>query len=93
MGKSLILMFIPIIILMLLWPVLIGFYGNDPIAFVPGLPWSGDIEIPFWVWYMVCSYFIGTVTSKAFGAAGGTGRQTSKTGQPSVGRKKRAGSR
>jgi len=93
MGKSLIIMFIPIIILMLLWPVLIGFYGNDPVAFVPGLPWSGDIEIPFWIWYMVCSYFVSTVTSKIFGTAAGMGKQAGRAGQPSGGRKKRAGSR
>ena len=87
-AKSLTIMFVPIIILMLLWPVLIGFYGNTPVAFVPGFPWSGDIEIPFWIWYMICSYFLGTVASKALGIKRDMGGGTSRPKRSSKGRRK-----
>ncbi|RJS84239.1 DUF106 domain-containing protein [Candidatus Bathyarchaeota archaeon] len=91
MGRSFIVMFIPMIVLMFLWPTLVGFYGSDPMVFIPGLPWSGEpIGIPFWAWYIICSYFIGTISSKIISPTGGRRRRERETGGPArVKRQKR----
>ncbi|HIE13752.1 TPA: DUF106 domain-containing protein [Candidatus Bathyarchaeota archaeon] len=89
MGRSFIVMFIPMIVLMVLWPTLVGFYGNDPMVFIPGLPWSEEpIGIPFWAWYIICSYFIGTISSKLLSHP--LSRRERRSRHPSIERKKKA---
>jgi uncharacterized membrane protein (DUF106 family) len=58
MKVSLIFM-IPFI---LIWQLLISFYGNTPVAYIPGL---GGIPL-FW-WYPLCSFASTTLITKALG--------------------------
>ena len=82
-GRTFIVTFIP---LLLLWQVLIGFYKNTPVAFIPGPPWlNSPIGLPFFVWYMISSFFISAVLSKAFKvptSMGGVSGQVSKAKSP-----------
>ena len=44
-----------------IWPIMMGYFPN-PVAYVPGIG-----QIPFFYWYMLCSFFLGTLASKAIG--------------------------
>jgi uncharacterized membrane protein (DUF106 family) len=44
-----------------IWPILTGYFPH-PVALVPGFG-----AIPFVYWYLICSFFFGTLTSKAIG--------------------------
>jgi len=44
-----------------IWPILTGYFPN-PVAYVPGIG-----AIPFFYWYLLCSFFLGTLASKAIG--------------------------
>jgi uncharacterized membrane protein (DUF106 family) len=46
-----------------IWPILNGYFPHS-VAYVPGIAPSG---IPFVYWYMLCSFFFGTLASKVIG--------------------------
>ena len=45
----------------IVWPVLLGFYPTA-VAYVPGFGAQ-----PFYIWYLMCSLFFGTLASKIIG--------------------------
>ncbi len=60
MKVSLIFM-IPFI---LIWQLLIGFYGGTTVAYIPGF---GGLQL--FLWYMLCSFASGTMITKALGVS------------------------
>jgi uncharacterized membrane protein (DUF106 family) len=51
----------------LIWYLfLIPTFGSDPVAIVPGIAASG---IPVIYWYMICSFFFGTLASRIIGVS------------------------
>ncbi|HKZ88022.1 MAG TPA: hypothetical protein VJ066_02545 [Candidatus Bathyarchaeia archaeon] len=61
------LILIPItFIYFVIWPVLQGFYAVNGVAqnvaYVPGLGAQ-----PFFIWYLICSFFFGTIASRVVG--------------------------
>jgi uncharacterized membrane protein (DUF106 family) len=48
-------------IYLVIWPVLTGYFPK----FVAYLPGFGGIE--FFIWYMICSFFFGTIASRIIG--------------------------
>jgi uncharacterized membrane protein (DUF106 family) len=49
----------------IIWYVfLIPVYGGNPVAYVPGIAPAG---IPVIFWYMICSFFFGTLASRIVG--------------------------
>ncbi len=68
--KTLLVTFVP---MLLLWQVLAGFFSAAPIAFLPWLPGSDPFYLPFYMWYMVCTYFASTVISRILGVQPGAG--------------------
>ena len=48
---------------------LIPTFGADPVAFVPGLAPGAIMPtgIPVIIWYMICSFFFGTLASRVVG--------------------------
>jgi len=48
-------------IYILIWPILIGYFPNA-VAYIPGLGAQ-----PFFVWYLICSFFFGTIVSRIIG--------------------------
>ncbi|MCW4010000.1 MAG: hypothetical protein NWF05_05205 [Candidatus Bathyarchaeota archaeon] len=44
-----------------IWPILYGFF-TQPAAYLPGLG-----VLPFLYWYMICSFFFGTIASRIIG--------------------------
>jgi len=62
--KTFLITFIPLIAL---WQVLIGFFQNTPVARLPGI-YSGQIlDLPFFYWYLICSFLVGTILSRITG--------------------------
>lgn len=56
------LVLIPItFIYLVIWPVLIGVFPF-PVAYIPGLG-----PVPFFYWYLICSFFFGTISSRVIG--------------------------
>jgi len=56
------LILIPItFIYFVIWPVLTGFFPYA-VAYVPGLGAQ-----PFFIWYLICSFFFGTIASRVVG--------------------------
>ncbi len=56
------LILIPItFIYLVIWPVLIGYFPFA-VAYVPGLGAQ-----PFFIWYLLCSFFFGTIASRVIG--------------------------
>ena len=56
------LILIPItFIYFVIWPVLTGFFPTA-VAYVPGLGAQ-----PFFIWYLICSFFFGTIASRVVG--------------------------
>ncbi|MCX8170466.1 MAG: EMC3/TMCO1 family protein [Candidatus Bathyarchaeota archaeon] len=51
--------FIPLLIV---WWLLISFYGTKPVAFIPLL--GERVEIPFFFWYIICQFFFNFLISK-----------------------------
>jgi len=49
----------------LIWQLLIGFYGNTTVAYIPWI--DGLWEMPLFWWYLLCSFTFGTLISKALG--------------------------
>ncbi len=48
-------------IYLVIWPVLTGYFPNV-VAYVPGFG-----GVPFFYWYLICSFFFGTVCSRIIG--------------------------
>lgn len=44
-----------------IWPILIGFFPF-PVAYLPGFG-----AVPFFYWYLICSFFFGTIASRIIG--------------------------
>src|SRR3989304_2194783 len=61
MAKPQLLLFPITFIYIIIWPVLSGFYPN-PVAHVPGFG-----PQPFFIWYLVCSFFFGILAGKVIG--------------------------
>ena len=61
MSKPQLLLFPMMFIYFIIWPILLGFFPNT-VAYVPGFG-----EQPFWIWYLMCSLFFGTLSSKIIG--------------------------
>jgi len=66
--KTTLVTFIPFLIM---WWILIGFYGNNPVAFIP-LLWERT-GIPFFFWYVICQFFFNFLLSKIFNVNMGMG--------------------
>jgi len=62
--------FIPLIII---WQILIGFFTWIPVARLPGFFTDQPLDLPFFYWYLICSFFIQTLLSRIFGVATGMG--------------------
>ncbi|MFB3889128.1 MAG: EMC3/TMCO1 family protein [Candidatus Bathyarchaeia archaeon] len=48
-------------IYLIIWPVLMGYFPQ-PVAYVPGFGLQ-----PFFLWYLICSFFFGTIASRVVG--------------------------
>ena len=44
-----------------IWPILLGYFPQ-PVAYLPGMG-----VIPFFYWYLICSFFFGTIASRIIG--------------------------
>jgi uncharacterized membrane protein (DUF106 family) len=56
------LILIPItFIYLIIWPVLTGYFPSF-VAYIPGLG-----GVPFFYWYLICSFFFGTIASRVIG--------------------------
>jgi uncharacterized membrane protein (DUF106 family) len=56
------LVLIPItFIYLIIWPVLTGYFPSF-VAYIPGLG-----GVPFFYWYLICSFFFGTIASRVIG--------------------------
>ena len=61
MSKPQLLLFPMMFIYFIIWPFLLGFYPTA-VAYIPGFGAQ-----PFFIWYMMCSLFFGTLASKIIG--------------------------
>jgi len=60
-----------IVVLVVWWLILIPTYGQITVAY---LPWfDGDLPLNLFLWYLLCSFLLGTLFSRAFGLAMGMG--------------------
>jgi uncharacterized membrane protein (DUF106 family) len=56
------LILIPItFIYLIIWPVLTGYFPSF-VAYIPGFG-----GVPFFYWYLICSFFFGTIASRIIG--------------------------
>ena len=56
------LILIPItFIYLIIWPILTGYFPSF-VAYIPGLG-----GVPFFYWYLICSFFFGTIASRVIG--------------------------
>ena len=67
MWQSMKVSFIFMIPFILIWQLLIGFYGGRIVAYIPGL----EGGLPLLWWYMLCSFSSGTLITKALGVSPG----------------------
>jgi len=49
------------IVYFIIWPILNGYFPH-PVAVVPGFG-----EVPFYIWYLICAFFFGTLAGKVVG--------------------------
>jgi len=69
--KTFLVTFIPLIVT---WQVLMGFYGNTAVARLPdGVVYGQFFDLPFFFWYIICSFLVGSVSSRIFGVGLGVG--------------------
>ncbi len=54
---------------LLIWQLLIGFYGNTTIAYIPGISLGNQGGLPLIWWYLLCSLASGTLITKALGVS------------------------
>jgi uncharacterized membrane protein (DUF106 family) len=56
------LLLLPItFIYLIIWPALTGFFPSS-VAYIPGFGGA-----PFFYWYLICSFFFGTIASRIIG--------------------------
>jgi uncharacterized membrane protein (DUF106 family) len=64
-------------LLLIVWQLLIFFYGTGSVAYVPfGIPFvTGEppYPIPLFIWYLICSYLSSTIISRILGVQMGMG--------------------
>jgi uncharacterized membrane protein (DUF106 family) len=61
------LILIPItFIYLIIWPVLTGYFPGS-VAFIPGISVLPGGGVPFFYWYLICSFFFGTIASRIIG--------------------------
>ncbi|RLI35235.1 hypothetical protein DRO55_05480 [Candidatus Bathyarchaeota archaeon] len=53
--------------LLLVWQFLIGSFRDVPVAYLPGL--NGPLVMPFFIWYIICSFFVSTIVSRILGVS------------------------
>lgn len=68
--KTTLITFVPLLIM---WQILPAYYGTASVAFIPVLPFLGIFPLPFFYWYLICSFFTSTMLSKLFGMDFGMG--------------------
>jgi uncharacterized membrane protein (DUF106 family) len=51
----------------IIWQLLIGFYGNTPVAYIPGI--DGELAMSLFLWYLLCSFASGILITKALGVS------------------------
>ncbi len=57
------LLLLPItLIYFVIWPILTGYFPHG-VAYIPGFQGS----VPFFYWYLICSFFFGTIASRIVG--------------------------
>lgn len=61
MMKPQMIQFALTFVYLFIWPVLTGFYPQ-PVVHVPGFGLQ-----PFFIWYLICSFFFGTIASRLLG--------------------------
>lgn len=61
MMKPQMFLFLFTIVYFVIWPILNGYFPQ-PVAVVPGFG-----EIPFYIWYLICAFFFGTLAGKVVG--------------------------
>jgi uncharacterized membrane protein (DUF106 family) len=61
MAKPQILLFALTFIYIFVWPLLTGYFPNTVVN-VPGFGYQ-----PFFIWYLLCSFFFGTLSSRVWG--------------------------
>jgi uncharacterized membrane protein (DUF106 family) len=61
MLKPQMFLFLFTIVYFVIWPILNGYFPNS-VAVVPGFG-----EIPFYIWYLICAFFFGTLAGKVVG--------------------------
>jgi uncharacterized membrane protein (DUF106 family) len=61
MAKPQLILFALTFVYFFIWPVLTGFYPH-PVAYVPGFG-----AVPFFIWYLMCSLFFGTISGRIIG--------------------------
>lgn len=66
--KAFLVTFFPFL---LLWWLLILFYGNHPVAYIP--LFGEKVAIPFFFWYLICQFFFNFTLSKIFNVQMGLG--------------------
>jgi len=67
--KTSLITFIPMLVL---WQILIQFYGTNAVAFIPGFG-GEEYELPFFMWYLVCMFFVNAISSHITGVGMGMG--------------------
>ncbi len=81
--KTTLITFVPLLIM---WQILPSYFGFGAVAYVPLLPFAPNFSLPFFYWYLICSFFLSTIVSKLLGVdmgMGGTGLQTQPQSQTS----------
>jgi len=53
----------------LIWQLLIGFFGNATVAYIPGLEGGSAWGLPLIWWYLLCSFTCGNLITKALGVS------------------------
>ncbi len=65
--KTFAVTFVPILVI---WQILTRFYMATPVAFFIPIFSGGPLELPFYIWYLICSFFVSTILSRIFGMEG-----------------------
>lgn len=61
MMKPQMLLLLFTLVYFIIWPILSGYFPRS-VAVVPGFG-----EIPFYIWYLICAFFFGTLAGKIVG--------------------------
>jgi len=61
MAKPQMLLFALTFVYIFIWPFLTGYFPH-PVVYIPGFG-----QQPFYIWYLICSFFFGTIASRIIG--------------------------